>query len=200
MKRTTYILLTILLILSLCSCSVKENPVIESSNSGSEVTNESEVTNVHYDSDPENFEYRIESYTDYTAKINNYIGTSKNVAVPESIDGYTIIGFVGVDYFGENIENISFPDTIEDAYNDLINTTAFYNNESNWLDDAFYIGDLLISVKEDVSNFVVPDGVKRIASYAFSGCDEIEEIIIPDSVISIGSGAFRDCTKLKKYR
>lgn len=36
----------------------------------------------------------------------------------------------------------------------------------------------------------VPDGIRRIAPYAFAFCDEIVSIQLPDSLIEIGEGAF----------
>ena len=47
-------------------------------------------------------------------------------------------------------------------------------------------------------NFVVPENVESIYSYAFSGSG-IEEITIPNSVISIGEGAFQECHWLTIY-
>ncbi len=36
----------------------------------------------------------------------------------------------------------------------------------------------------------VPDGIRRIAPYAFAGCDEIVSVSLPDSLIEIGESAF----------
>ena len=36
----------------------------------------------------------------------------------------------------------------------------------------------------------VPDGIRRIAPYAFAGCDEIVSVSLPDSLIEIGECAF----------
>jgi hypothetical protein len=43
---------------------------------------------------------------------------------------------------------------------------------------------------------VIPDSVKEIEVYAFSGCTGLTSIVIPDSVTEIGGGAFSGCTGL----
>ena len=47
-----------------------------------------------------------------------------------------------------------------------------------------------------ISDLVIPDGVKSIGNYAFSGCSGLTSITIPDSVTSIGSSAFYGCSGL----
>ena len=44
-----------------------------------------------------------------------------------------------------------------------------------------------------ISDLVIPDGVKSIGNYAFSGCSSLISITIPDSVTSIGGYAFYGC-------
>ncbi len=46
-------------------------------------------------------------------------------------------------------------------------------------------------------NVVIPEGVKKIKSFAFFGCDSIESVTIPSSVTSIGDAAFVSCKNLK---
>lgn len=43
----------------------------------------------------------------------------------------------------------------------------------------------------------IPKGIKKIGSWAFSGCSSLTSITIPDSVTSIGDGAFAGCSSLK---
>ena len=47
---------------------------------------------------------------------------------------------------------------------------------------------------------VIPDTVKVIDSFAFSGNEDIIEVIIPDGVEVIGPGAFSSCTNLEKVK
>lgn len=45
--------------------------------------------------------------------------------------------------------------------------------------------------------YTIPDGISKISSSAFFGCDKLEEVIIPDSVSAIDYNAFSDCSGLK---
>ena len=71
------------------------------------------------------------------------------------------------------------------------------------------IGDFAFSpnkekVKEETSNVrrqitrvILPDGITRIGTAAFSGCASLKEIVIPKSVVSIGDNAFDGCISLE---
>ena len=43
---------------------------------------------------------------------------------------------------------------------------------------------------------VIPEGVSRIASYAFHKCDKLTSVVIPEGVTEIGEKAFSDCKQL----
>jgi hypothetical protein len=43
----------------------------------------------------------------------------------------------------------------------------------------------------------IPDTVKEIGDWAFSGCTDLKKIVIPDSVRKIGEGAFNNCSSLE---
>ncbi|MGN1481353.1 leucine-rich repeat protein [Porcipelethomonas sp.] len=43
------------------------------------------------------------------------------------------------------------------------------------------------------TDYSIPDGVERIESTAFSGCENLQNITIPESVTSIGENAFYNC-------
>ena len=44
-----------------------------------------------------------------------------------------------------------------------------------------------------VTSVVLPDGVRQIGWFAFSGCPGLTSVTVPASVISIGYGAFENC-------
>ena len=47
------------------------------------------------------------------------------------------------------------------------------------------------------ANYVIPDSVVNIGSYAFRNCEFLEHIILPDSLINIGESAFSRCKSLQ---
>lgn len=48
-----------------------------------------------------------------------------------------------------------------------------------------------------IAAITVPNPVKRICNYAFSGCKELTTVNLPESLCFIGCGAFQGCTKLE---
>ncbi len=72
-----------------------------------------------------------------------------------------------------------------------------YDIEVGWKtavpDSAFYMNSILTTV-------VIPEGVTRLGSNAFSRCGNLEKVTVPASVTDIGNpgvGAFNKCEKLK---
>lgn len=52
-------------------------------------------------------------------------------------------------------------------------------------------------MNNSAKSITIPDTVKTIQSYAFSGCSRLNNLVIPDSVQSIGSYCFKGCESLK---
>lgn len=49
---------------------------------------------------------------------------------------------------------------------------------------------------EEITNLVIPDGIKSIEDYAFMGCSGLTSVTIPNSATSIGVSAFEGCSGL----
>ena len=49
---------------------------------------------------------------------------------------------------------------------------------------------------EEITDLVIPNGVKRIRNYAFSNCRYLTSVTFPNSMQSIGVAAFNDCVGL----
>lgn len=71
---------------------------------------------------------------------------------------------------------------------------SFYNDASNPLINC---GHLYLDDTE-ITNLVIPSGVKSISNYAFIGGTGLTSVTIPKSVKSIGESAFGWCTNLTK--
>ena len=68
-------------------------------------------------------------------------------------------------------------------------------------DKETYLSKTIETGGEDLSelavgDFVIPDGIRVIANFAFKDCSSLTSINIPNSVTSIGDGAFASCTSL----
>lgn len=70
--------------------------------------------------------------------------------------------------------------------------------------EGFTIPDNIIAIEQqafaitDLTSIVIPEGVKRIARKAFSGCSELVEVWLPHSVEELHLGVFNRDVNLKK--
>ena len=55
---------------------------------------------------------------------------------------------------------------------------------------------LLKCVDRNITDVIVPQGVKYIADRAFFDCPHLERVVIPDSVVAVGESAFSQCQAL----
>lgn len=62
--------------------------------------------------------------------------------------------------------------------------------------EAVYIGDCLVSVPKNVTEFTIAEGTTCIADEAFCGCAQLESIAIPSTVKEIPESAFKECINL----
>ena len=116
-----------------------------------------------------------------------------SITIPNSV---TSIGSYAFSYCN-SLASITIPDSVTTIGYRAFFRTAYYDNESNWVDGVLYIGNHLIDVKNTIyGEYVIKDGTVTIADSAFYGQYMLTNIVIPDSVTTIGDGAFRDCDSL----
>ncbi len=73
---------------------------------------------------------------------------------------------------------------------------AYLRSEGDVLFDSGKTVLIQYPLGKSDSGYGIPDGVKSVREYAFSGCTALAEISLPDSVASVGIGAFSGCTGL----
>lgn len=122
------------------------------------------------------FEYTVDTYAKEVT-ITQYIGNSKKVIIPSSIEGaqVTTIG-ENAFYNCRNLTSVTIPDSVTN-----IDWYAFYNCRN-------------------LTSVTIPDSVTNIGLYAFYNCSSLTSINIPAKVTSISSGAFKNCSNLTSIK
>ncbi len=69
------------------------------------------------------------------------------------------------------------------------------------LDGQYVIGTPISNSKVynyvfNPTDIIIPDGITKIADFAFYNCSALSSIVLPNSVVNIGSSAFYGCTSL----
>lgn len=97
----------------------------------------------------------------------------------------------------ENLATVNITDEMVLGWH-VLHGTAFFNDESNWEDDALYLGNHLLAVKDTIGEtFNIKDGTVDIVGDVFAGLD-VTNVYIPDTIKRIGKEAFANCTKLQR--
>lgn len=141
--------------------------------------------------------------------IVDYEGDSKNVVIPEEIDGIpvsTIYPFAFAEM--DTLVSVTIPKSVKKISNDVfhksynIKEIVVNSENSNYtsVDGVLYNKDMTVlefypAAKEN-SSFSIPSTVKEIASCAFLNNKNLVSIKIPDSVTTLENSAFCACKKL----
>lgn len=156
----------------------------------------------------ENWAYAVYYYANDPRKsyvsIQNYIGSSSDVVIPETIEGYPVTqisALTSSNYASEtDIVTISFPDTLYFIASGVFDESTWYKSQP---DGVVYAGNVVYKYKGDMPNAAeieLPDGVTGIAGHAFEECVGLAKITLPDSLIVIANSAFEYCTSLSEVR
>lgn len=118
---------------------------------------------------------------------NTYSNDIKAVVIEQGVTS------IGQSMFANytNLSKITISDSVTEIGMNTFDNTAYYNDESNWVDGVLYIGKYLICAKTDIaSEYKIKDGTICIADSAFQDCYNMTSIILPDSIMYIGKWAF----------
>ncbi|MGN1432857.1 MAG: leucine-rich repeat protein [Ruminococcus sp.] len=165
-------------------------------------------------------DYQYEVRDDGTAAIDEYLGSDKNVVIPDKIDGYAVsrigyesfldctsiesviipdgVTYIGMDAFRNctNLKSITIPDTVNEIGMLAFQDTAWLENQR---DGVVYAGKVVYTCKGEMpvyTNLTLKSDTTGIADKAFAEQENLYRIVIPDSVSVIGFGAFDKCTNL----
>ena len=166
-----------------------------------------------------NFNYEVISETNKTIRLIGYTGTATEVAIPSTINGYTVtelyktfqkIKSIGSDGEGTTtlLTRISIPSTvkvIEYILNydqtQINNIVVDTNNEKfSSVNGVLFNKDQTKLVKyprgKTNTSYIIPSTVIEIGENAFYFCDKLTTITIANSVKIIGHEGFYGCLNL----
>ena len=112
--------------------------------------------------------------------------------IPESVVNIGNLAFMRC-----ALTSIHIPESVMSIGFDAFVDTPFYNDKSNWTDDALYIDRCLIKVNEEIVKgaYTIVPGTRLIADNALR-CYNLTSVTIPNSVTSIGDSFLNGCWSL----
>ena len=165
-------------------------------------------------SSDENFisgDYEYTFLDDGTVEISKYIGSDKEITIPDTIDGKKVTS-IG-NYVFEHcigLESITIPENITNIENMAFHICTNLESINVDVNNNIYssIDGVLFNKEQDkiiffpdnrFDSYEIPDSVTSIGNKAFYGCTNLTSITIPKSVTSIGDYTFTDCNNLTIY-
>lgn len=111
----------------------------------------------------------------------------KSVVIPESVIE------IGADAFSKctNLETVTFNNESVEIANSTFDKTKFIDEYLS-TNNLFVLGNTVWDASPDLTYIDIPEGITRIADFAFSGCSLLEDFSLPSSLKRCGFAAFRD--------
>ncbi len=120
-----------------------------------------------------------------------YCRSLTQIEIPNSVTGIGLYAF----QYCSSLKHTVILGTVANLSMNTFMATPYDLDKYGWEDDALYISDHLIRVKNTGTDFSVKPGTKAIGNDAFRYCTELTSIEIPRSVTIIGLAAWRDGIK-----
>lgn len=157
--------------------------------------------------DPGNENYRSIEGVLYSKDAKELIvcpaGKTETIIIPESVES------VGMGAFSScaKVETIIFPQTLMNiapnafwGCDSLSEIIVHSENEVLLYEDGVIYGEggakLIVCFEDKVGEFVIPDRVTYIASYAFFKKNKLTSVVVPSSVLEVEDYAFTVCENL----
>ncbi len=195
-KTVMAILLTTILVVSVCACSSKQ-PTKPTSTTSTTSTKTTSSTTKTTTSKTEESEWDWSWQEDKTIVITKYKGTASKVTVPSKING-TAVTALGSWTFRENkeLKEVIIPDSVTILKQNLFMNCS--NLEKVTLPKKVTeFGDQLFEGCSSIKIIVVPEGVTKLEYREFARCTSLEEIVLP-AIDEIGEAVFSQCSQIKK--
>ena len=149
--------------------------------------------------------YRGLPVTKIASNAFSYCHSLNSIMIPDSITTIGDNAFYGCEALAAvYITDLAAWCAIDfsDSSNPLMHAENLYVNEKLITDleipnGVKYVGNYAFSGCKNIVSVTLPDSTTTIGQGSFMNCSSIENIAIPKSVISIGADAFRGCSSLK---
>lgn len=158
-----------------------------------------------------NMVYELDSVSS-TCTLADMTKIEKNIKIPEYVEisgKKYYVSYINKNFFLKlnDIESIYFPKTIvslpEDVFNKISSIPKAEMDSENEdyciIDNILYSKNMLEIIgcfNKTITEYTVPDTVKKINKFAFYNCSSLETLTIPPSVTDFGEAAFSNCTSL----
>lgn len=142
------------------------------------------------------FTYNVLNANDIS--ITGYKGSSKVVAIPETIDDYKVVRIAEYAFRNSSVETLIVPESVTAiesyafSYCSTLKKVMLPSCITAIPGSAFYN---CTSLQDTGINY----GITSIGSSAYSGCSALTSVEFPETLKSIGYAAFRDCTSLADF-
>lgn len=128
---------------------------------------------------------------------NAISGIYTSVTIPDSV---TAIG--NSTLISANLLTINIPDSVTELGNFIYGFNLHETIPTPWLEakraenPLVIVNNTVIDGSMCTGDVIIPDGVVKIADFAFANNESLTSIHLPDSVTKIGNYAFNKCTSL----
>lgn len=152
-----------------------------------------------------NFTYTL--YTDGTASVTSFKGSTKEVTVPSVLDGHTVVALDNKALYKSTITSLTLPDTLQVVGN----FACMYCAKLEKVTFGKEIENIGVSAFESEGDDTKSVGMGKLQTLIFSGkapaiirekafyyCDKLTEIVLPQGIKTIDEWAFAKCMGAKR--
>ncbi len=129
--------------------------------------------------------------------IEKYVGSGKDVTVPEKIEDKPVVSVGASAFEGTAVETVEINDNISRIeYSCFKNCSALKSVKlpSKLTTIDFNVFENCTALE----SIEIPEGVTIISGESFKGCSSLKEVKFPNSLASLDSCSFMDCTSLSE--
>ncbi len=140
------------------------------------------------------FSYNV--MPDGTAEISSFLGTSKDVVIPSSVEDYKVTSIGYSAFLFSDVERVTIPQNVTNI-GDYAFCQCSCLKDINIPYFVTQIGDYAFAYCSSLASIEIPYGVTTIGEFAFEKCYSLTSITLPSSIKDIYDGAFYHCDSLK---